>query len=601
MGRVFLAERKDTGEQVAVKVVGYRGAGPDNEQIEIEERGAAIQKDIQEPHVARVNRWLRIDGDLLIEMEYVAGGDLAKAILSGPLQPRRAANIAIELCSMLAALSRRNPPVIHGDLKLRNVLLCRPPESGDIAVKVIDFGISKQMRNAEGTCNPWQTVQYSSPERLTTNIMSLQSDLWAVSVMLYEMAVGVKPFRGPTESIRERILDGRGPDPLPAWLPPPLGSIILKGLALRPRDRYAQPDDMAADLQRFLRGEPVVARNEETTRTTTDTGETVRTARPVKGVLRKPVVARVVANPRWMRRVAIQSATSVAAVGLVVGFIFWQSHVAKAASATQQALDADHLDPAHAWTRYTELRPSAHVPFLLHGLENSLERKLMDSGSEPILNYRSDSPQSSEAGWSRAADDFRHVVELDRHNDVARADLLICEGHVARIRARQHRGKQVVYNMALLREAIDDFHKAAALMPQSADPYLGLERVYYYDEKDYARGEDMLNEAARRGHPIGRREKLQQADALRDRALRSMREADEFSDMPDRQKQYLESARDDFRSAVSLYDQLLDYDPSLTHAIRDTLKRLQMAETRLQQATVAPTATFVGASNPSTP
>jgi tetratricopeptide (TPR) repeat protein len=163
--------------------------------------------------------------------------------------------------------------------------------------------------------------------------------------------------------------------------------------------------------------------------------------------------------------------------------------------------------------------------------------------------------------------------------------LLIAKGHLARIRARQHRGKHVVYDYGLLQLAVEDFQKAEGSLPNSADPYLGLARIYYYDEKDYARGADMLNEAAKRGHPIGRREKLQEADALRARALRSLQQADEFSDMPDRQKQYLESARDDFRSAVSLYDQLVDYDPGSTRQIRDTLHRLQGVEGRLQQTT----------------
>lgn len=615
MGRVYLAERKDTGEQVAVKVVAYRGPGPDNEQVEIEERGAAIQKAIDELHVARVNRWMRVEGDLLIEMEYVAGGDLAKGIQSGPFPPRRAATIVIELCEMLAALSRSTPPVIHGDLKLRNVLLCRPAESGDTAIKVIDFGIAKQMRHDDGTCNPWQTVQYSSPERLTTNVMSLQSDLWSVSVMLYELAVGNKPFKAPPEGMRDRILNGHGPDPMPMWLPPPLARIILKGLAVRPQDRYQRPEEMATDLQRFLKGEPVLGRNDETSRTaqtgvpldeTARTasvdGETVRSSppRPTKGWPRKPVVARVVMKPLRMRSPLTKLAASLAGVGFAIGFISWQAHVAKAASTARQALDADRMNVANAWSEYSELRGSSHLPFLLHGFENSLERKLIDAGSVPILNYRSDGPQPTEPIWNQAAEDFRHALELDSRNTVAQADLLICEGHVSRIRARQRRGNQWVYSSALLRQAIQDFQKAATLMPQSADPYLGLERIYYYDEKDYARGEDMLTEAERRGHPISRREKLQQADALRERAIRSLHEADEFSDMPERQRQYLESARDDFRSAVSLYDQLLDYDPGLTRWIRDTLKRLHSAEARLQQANPAPTS-FVGNYNTSSP
>ena len=73
---------------------------------------------------------------------------------------------------------------------MKNVLL-----TGDATIKVIDFGIAKRPERAEGTINPFWSIPYSSPERIRSGgMVNVQSDLWAIAVMLYQMAAGEHPF-----------------------------------------------------------------------------------------------------------------------------------------------------------------------------------------------------------------------------------------------------------------------------------------------------------------------------------------------------------------------------------------------------------------------
>src|SRR5260370_32365355 len=124
MGIVYLATRTDTGQQVAIKVINGGHSSDDQERIALEENGAKVQQAVpaEDERVVTVNRIQRVDGDLVIEMEYVQGDDLAKAMQSG-MDADRAARIALELRRMLEKVNKLDPPVVHGNLKPTNVLL----------------------------------------------------------------------------------------------------------------------------------------------------------------------------------------------------------------------------------------------------------------------------------------------------------------------------------------------------------------------------------------------------------------------------------------------------------------------------------------------
>src|SRR5205823_8546484 len=171
-----------------------------------------------------------VENETYIAMEYVDGEDLADCIGRGPLEPREAVRIAIELCELLATAQRftrtvagrTDQGIVHGDLKPKNVRL--EPGGG---VKVLDFGIAKALSLTRPlTRNEFGSLPYSSPERIETGHVDVHSDLWSVSVVLYEMLTGQQPFRGDSTRRLEQFIRSRAlPEPLPAACPEPLVSI----------------------------------------------------------------------------------------------------------------------------------------------------------------------------------------------------------------------------------------------------------------------------------------------------------------------------------------------------------------------------------------
>src|SRR5262249_20668267 len=143
------------------------------------------------------------------------------------------------------------------------------------------------------------------------------------------------------------------------------------------------------------------------------------------------------------------------------------------------------------------------------------------------------------------------------------ADLSLCQGHLLRIRSHHVvKGKPDYYDKDQQRDAIEHMEKAASLQPNSFDPYLGLARIYFYDVQDLDKGSEMLDRAARLGHPIGKKEKVMRADGLLARGMRSEETARDFVGTP-RENELLQSALGDFRNAAATYDGLIDFNSNI--------------------------------------
>ncbi len=131
----------------------------------------------------------------------------------------------------------------------------------------------------------------------------------------------------------------------------------------------------------------------------------------------------------------------------------------------------------------------------------------------------------------------------------------------------------------MLNSAVGKFEDAAKLAPDSADPFLGLARIYLYDLHEYEKGVEMLGNASSRGHPVGPREKEQLADALRERGLRLYHESWQFRDMPDQRKTYFANgAGENLQSAAQQYSSLEDFTPAAEGIYRDLLRRVAQVE-----------------------
>ena len=575
MGTVYLAVRHDTGQQVAIKVVPGGQSQEDQEKIIIEKDGAKLQQTIapaDPEHIVAVNRHLFRKSSLIVEMEYVSADNLGELIRKEKvLAPERSARIALELARMLDNLDSIQPPVVHGDLKPGNVLI-----RGDCDVKVIDFGIAKQLAHGRGTFNQFQSVPYSSPERLRTGDVDLQSDLWAVAVMLYEMTAGCHPFSAPLNMIRMRTLDGTGPDALPDTCPGGLRNIILRALACSPADRYPSAGAMVQDLERYLNGQAVQAppRN--------DPNATVRTVRskppeppPLPPHLRKKSVHDLVPFLNRHREEARLIAAGLALfILLALCHAQWALH--RNAVEVRRELLSGRLSIDDSWEKFTELQKSAWMPLVLFGLQDTLKGKLMDRGSEPIADYRQDQPTATLADWEHAEDDLLRYLQIDPRSRVAKGRELICEGQVARFHAYTH-GR---LNQKLLSQAIAHFEQAAELMPDSPDPYLAMAPVYLYYEQDYDRGMAMQNAAVKRGHVSGKRETAQLADTLKANGRREMTLAVQFQDSPDRKKQHLQAAISAYDSSIEYYGQIAGF-AGAGQGLHDAISGRQQAQKML--------------------
>jgi eukaryotic-like serine/threonine-protein kinase len=263
MGIVYGARHAAVGKLVAVKALRAHLAS-DAEAIQRFNAEATAATSIGNQHIVETFDFGRLpDGTAYMVMEYLEGRSLAELIEGwSPLPLERITKIGVQIAEALNAAHLAG--IIHRDLKPDNVFLCE--REGDVDfVKILDFGIAKfgvsQARLTQAGA-VFGTPAYMSPEQALGKATDGRTDVYALGVMLYEMACGRVPFSGENAIAVLTLHANEEPEPLSKRKPdisPELEAIVHKCLSKELEARYASMAELAADLSRLATGMPVRA------------------------------------------------------------------------------------------------------------------------------------------------------------------------------------------------------------------------------------------------------------------------------------------------------------------------------------------------------
>ncbi|OSC41045.1 serine/threonine protein kinase [Mycobacterium decipiens] len=243
MGEVYEAEHTVKGWTVAVKLMSAEFS-KDPVFRERMKREARIAGRLQEPHVVPIHDYGEVDGQMFLEMRLVEGTDLDSVLKRfGPLTPPRAVAIITQIASALDAAHADG--VMHRDVKPQNILVTR-----DDFAYLVDFGIASattdekltQLGTAVGT---WK---YMAPERFSNDEVNYRADIYALACVLHECLTGAPPYRADsaTTLVTAHLMD---PIPQPsaarAGIPKAFDTVVARGMAKKPEDRYASAGDLA--------------------------------------------------------------------------------------------------------------------------------------------------------------------------------------------------------------------------------------------------------------------------------------------------------------------------------------------------------------------
>jgi serine/threonine protein kinase len=253
-GYVYLAEDSQSmlGTRVALKVPRYQSLSHD--ELDRYRHEAKLWRALSQdrhPNVLELYNLNRFDGVIAFVMEYVDGANLAdfaaEAWRQGPFPLGEAIRIVRAAAEALKVIHAKR--VFHGDLKPANILI----RKDDGAVKVTDFSISRSV-TARGDVPERYfagTPAYMAPE-VWQGRATLQSDLFALGVIFYELVTGARPFQATSaEQLQSLIQHGelRGPaSALRTDLPFHIERIILRCLKVAVEDRYASVAELLEDL-----------------------------------------------------------------------------------------------------------------------------------------------------------------------------------------------------------------------------------------------------------------------------------------------------------------------------------------------------------------
>jgi serine/threonine protein kinase len=344
MGKVYKARHLSLDRIVCIKLL-KPALLEDPTLVGRFEREAKAASRLNHPNVIQVIDFGRTDdGGLFIAMEYVHGKDLRTVLRDEwPLDEARLCNIIAQMLSALGEAHAHN--VIHRDLKPENIMV-EPRHGEPDFVKVLDFGIAKildsdmpGLTRADVVCG---TPQYMAPEQATGSALDNRCDLYAVGVILYQLATGQLPFDGPNsmDVLNKHVNDLPVPPRERAPAAPiseAMEKLILRALEKDPFDRPQTAEQfrqLTLNVTRKVQAETLLASR---TRMPTPLPRT-------DPLQRVPQLPRTNKRGRWLAVFA----AAVLVLLLLVSIGVLQSHAAEPSNALNEATPLSVRDPAEA-------------------------------------------------------------------------------------------------------------------------------------------------------------------------------------------------------------------------------------------------------------
>ena len=299
MGVVYRAYDPTLDRDVALKLLHAQALDSEASRDRFLREARALSR-LNHPHICTIYEIGEADGRTFIAMEYVRGRTLSSVIPPDGLPVETMVRYGAQIANAIGHAHEHG--IVHRDLKSSNVVVT--PES---SVKVLDFGLAKHLERGSGGAMQTEEVSnrptlaavtepgvvmgtpgYMAPEVLVGQSADERADIWALGVILHEMATGALPFAGPTPMEFAAAILKEPPAPLPARVSPNLRGIVQRCLAKDPGQRYRAAGEVRAALEAAA-SEPV---------------SVVRSSRPaarrvafvVAGVLAAALIAAVAVN-----------------------------------------------------------------------------------------------------------------------------------------------------------------------------------------------------------------------------------------------------------------------------------------------------------------
>ena len=257
MGVVYRAYDERLERDVALKVLPPGTLADEAAHRRFRKEALALSK-LNHPNIETIHDFDSQDGVDFLVVEYIPGVTLSDKLAAGAVTEKEIASLGTQLTEGLGAAHEQG--VVHRDLKPGNLRI-----TPDGRLKILDFGLAKLLRPTDSNVATETitdakvvagTLPYMSPEQLRGEHVDARTDIYAMGIVLYEMATGQRPFR---EELAPKLIDAifhqapTAPHSIHTKVNPELERMILKCLEKEPEDRYQSAKEVGVDLRRLKR------------------------------------------------------------------------------------------------------------------------------------------------------------------------------------------------------------------------------------------------------------------------------------------------------------------------------------------------------------